>query len=87
MSTQLPSVAPLALGEDVLDEQTLKTVASITGGLNIFFVAHREQLDAVYQRLDALQSHKAQTKSYRPRRDVYDWPLASDSFLPFCTMA
>jgi Ca-activated chloride channel homolog len=73
---------PRAVGEDALDEQTLKTVASITGGL-YSFAADREQLDGVYQRLDALQSHKAQTKSYRPRRDVYDWPLGVGLFFTF----
>jgi Ca-activated chloride channel family protein len=66
---------PRAAGEDVLDEQTLKTVASITGGL-YSFAADREQLDAVYQRLDALKTHKAEVVSYRPKIDVYYWPLA-----------
>jgi len=73
---------PRAVGEDALDEQTLKSVASITGGL-YSFAADRDQLDAVYQRLDALQSHKAQAKSYRPRRDVYDWPLGAGLILTF----
>jgi Ca-activated chloride channel family protein len=65
---------PRAVGEDVLDEQTLRTVASTTGGL-YSFAADRQQLDAVYQRLDALQTHKAQTMSYRPKREIYYWPL------------
>jgi Ca-activated chloride channel family protein len=73
---------PRAVGEDALDEQTLKTVASITGGL-YSFAADRDQLDAVYQRLDALQSHKPQTKSYRSRRDVFDWPLGVGLVLTF----
>ncbi len=73
---------PRAVGEDALDEQTLKTVASITGGL-YSFATDKDQLDAVYQRLDALQSHKAQAKSYRPRRDVYDWPLGAGLVLTF----
>jgi Ca-activated chloride channel family protein len=73
---------PRSVGEDVLDEQTLKTVASTTGGL-YSFAADRQQLDAVYQRLDALQSHKAQAVSYRPRRDVYDWPLGVGLVLTF----
>jgi Ca-activated chloride channel homolog len=73
---------PRVVGEDALDEQTLKTVAGITGGL-YSFAADRDQLDAVYHRLDALQSHKAQAKSYRPRRDVYDWPLGVGLVLTF----
>jgi Ca-activated chloride channel family protein len=67
---------PRAVGEDVLDEQTLKTVAITTGGL-YSFAADREQLNTVYQRLDALQTHKTQTVSYRPRRDEYFWPLGA----------
>jgi Ca-activated chloride channel family protein len=73
---------PRAVGEDVLDEQTLRTVASTTGGL-YSFAADREQLDTVYKRLDALQSHKAQAVSYRPRRDVYYWPLGVGLVLTF----
>jgi Ca-activated chloride channel family protein len=65
---------PRAVGEDLLDEQTLKTVASTTGGM-YSFAADRMQLDAVYQRLDELQTHKEQTVSYRPWLDIYDWPL------------
>ena len=71
---------PRAVGEDVLDEQTLKTVARTTGGL-YSFAADREQLDAVYQRLDALQTHKAQDVSYRPKREEYYWPLGAGFIL------
>jgi Ca-activated chloride channel family protein len=74
---------PRAVGEDVLDEQTLRTVASTTGGL-YSFAADRAQLDTVYQRLDALQTHKAQTVSYRPKREIYYWPLGIGLFLTLC---
>jgi Ca-activated chloride channel homolog len=65
---------PRAAGEETLDQDTLKALASITGGL-YSFAADRAQLEAVYKRLDALQPHKASTVSYRPRRDLYAWPL------------
>jgi Ca-activated chloride channel homolog len=65
---------PRAAGEDALDERTLKMVADTTGGL-YSFAADREQLAAVYQRLDTMKTHQAQIESYRPKVDVYYWPL------------
>jgi Ca-activated chloride channel family protein len=67
---------PRAAGEDALDENTLKQVASTTGGLYAH-AADTKQLDEIYSRLDKLETRKAQTISYRPRRDVYWWPLAA----------
>jgi Ca-activated chloride channel family protein len=65
---------PRAAGEDVLDEHTLKQVASTTGGLYAH-AADTRQLDGIYDRLNKLETHKVQTISHRPRRDVYWWPL------------
>lgn len=65
---------PRAAGEDALDENTLKQVASTTGGLYAH-AADTRQLDEIYSRLDKLEARKAQTISHRPRRDVYWWPL------------
>jgi Ca-activated chloride channel homolog len=65
---------PRAVGEDALDEETLRNVAATTGGL----YAHAtdgEELQSIYQRLDQLETRKAQTITHRPRRDVYWWPL------------
>lgn len=66
---------PEAAGEDALDIPTLQEVAKTTGGL-YSHAANREQLEQVYAQLDKVESHKAQTISHRPRRDVYWWPLA-----------
>src|SRR5262245_9564117 len=66
---------PRAAGEDALDVDTLKKVATTTGGL----YAHaddRAQLNEIYSKLDKLETHKAETVSRRPRRDVFWWPLA-----------
>lgn len=66
---------PKAAGENALDVDALKAVASTTGGI----YAHAgdgKQLEAIYQRIDALETHKAETITHRPRRDVYWWPLA-----------
>jgi Ca-activated chloride channel family protein len=66
---------PKAVGEDALDENTLKQVASTTGGLYAHATDHK-QLNEIYDKLDKLETRKAQTLSHRPRRDVYWWPLA-----------
>jgi Ca-activated chloride channel family protein len=66
---------PTAAGEDALDVDALKNVASSTGGLYAH-AADRGQLDEIYRQIDALQTRKAETISHRPRRDVYWWPLA-----------
>lgn len=67
---------PRAVGEDALDEDTLKQVASTTGG-RYAHAADTRQLDDIYSQLDQLETRKAQTISHRPRRDVYWWPLAA----------
>ncbi len=66
---------PRAAGEDALDTEALKQVATTTGGM-FAQAADREQLAGIYRRLDQLETRKAQTITHRPRRDVYWWPLA-----------
>jgi Ca-activated chloride channel family protein len=66
---------PTAAGEEALDVDTLKNVAAMTGGL-YSFAADRSQLDAIYHRLDQIESRQVQTISHRPRRDIFYWPLA-----------
>lgn len=65
---------PKAAGEDALDVEALQAVAATSGGI----YAHaedRKQLEEVYHKIDALETHKAETVTHRPRRDVYWWPL------------
>ncbi len=67
---------PKAAGEDALDEATLEQVAAETGGL-YSHAGDRDELQAVYDELNALETRKVETLSQRPRRDVYWWPLAA----------
>lgn len=67
---------PTAAGEDALDVESLKSVASSTGGIYAH-AANRPQLEAIYRKIDALAARKAETISHRPRRDVYWWPLVA----------
>lgn len=66
---------PQAAGEDALDETTLRRVASTTGGM-YSHASNRDELEKVYDQLDALETRKADSISHRPRRDIYWWPLA-----------
>ncbi|WP_157505433.1 VWA domain-containing protein [Geminicoccus roseus] len=65
---------PAAVGEDRLDEETLRSIASTTGGA-YFHANDRAELEGVYQRLDELETRKVETISYRPRHDLFFWPL------------
>ncbi|HEY7001655.1 MAG TPA: VWA domain-containing protein [Candidatus Udaeobacter sp.] len=71
---------PRAAGEDALDVDTLKNVAATTGGLYAH-AADRGQLNQIYEKLDKLETHKVETVSHRPRRDVFWWPLALGVFV------
>ncbi|MBL4903250.1 MAG: VWA domain-containing protein [Desulfocapsa sp.] len=65
---------PQAVGEEKLDEKTLQSVSQTTGG--IFFRANdREELEKIYEKIDTLSTHEIETTSYRPRIDMYYWPL------------
>ena len=65
---------PQAAGEEKLDEETLKAMASTTGG-GYFHAANRTELAGIYHRLDELETRKVETTSYRPKRDLFHWPL------------
>jgi len=65
---------PLAVGEERLDEETLKAISESTGG-GYFRAMNREELEAIYRRLDELETRKIETVSHRPERDLFHWPL------------
>lgn len=58
-----------------LNEKTLKTVASKTGGR--YFRAHNaEELKQIYNLLDQLEPVVKDTQTYRPTWSLFYWPLA-----------
>jgi len=65
---------PSAAGEEQLDEQALREIASTTGGIYAH-AADREELESVYERLDALDTRDVETQSHRPRDELYVWPV------------
>jgi Ca-activated chloride channel family protein len=71
---------PTAAGEEKLDEETLKTVATSTGG-RYYHANDRAALADIYTQLDALPTRPVQTLSYRPRLELFHWPLAAGLLL------
>ena len=63
----------VASGEDRVDFDVLRTIASRTGGQ--FFNAEDEAaLDAIYRRIDAAAVADVRTQSWRPRESMVHWP-------------
>jgi len=67
---------PTATGEEKLDEEALNTVASTTGG-RYFHAADRDELQEIYLELDRIDVREIESESYRPRTDLFHWPLAA----------
>jgi Ca-activated chloride channel family protein len=65
---------PTTVGEEKLDQDTLRDVAQTSGG-SYFFAADRQQLVGIYDELDRIETRKVKVISYRPRRDLFYWPL------------
>lgn len=65
---------PEAAGEDKLDTDSLKDISEITGG-EFFRALNRDELEQIYVKLDALDTRKIESVSYRPRHELYFLPL------------
>jgi len=62
-------------GNSDLDEDTLKSIARITGG-EYFRATDAADLERVYERIDRLEPSAARQQWYRPRDEWFAWPLA-----------
>jgi len=67
---------PAATGEEMLDEEALTDVATTTNG-RYFHADDRDQLEEIYSELDRIDSREVEAESYRPRSDLFHWPLAA----------
>ena len=65
---------PPAAGLD-LDETTLKTIASTTGG-EYFRATDHASLQAIYALINRMETVSQEQLSTRPRHEYYPWPLA-----------
>ena len=67
---------PKATGEDKLDTDTLNKIAEKTGG-RYFFGEDQTQLAAIYDVLDQITPEDQKSMSWRPRVELFHWPLGA----------
>lgn len=58
-----------------LDEDTMRAVASATGG-QYFRARNLEELDAIHKELDRLEPVEQDSRTFRPVRALFFWPLS-----------
>jgi Ca-activated chloride channel family protein len=58
-----------------LDEKTLTAIAEQTGG-QYFRARNTEELEKIYQILDQLEPVEKDQQYFRPRAELFQWPLA-----------
>ncbi|AEF98559.1 vWA domain-containing protein [Methylomonas methanica] len=58
-----------------LDEKTLQAIADTTGG-RYFRARNTEELEQIYQILDQLEPVEKDKQFFRPRSELYVWPLS-----------
>ena len=63
-----------------LDEKTLKAIASKTGG-RYFRARNTQEMDKIYQLLDELEPVEKDKQYFRPKKELYHWPLPIALFL------
>lgn len=66
---------PASVGEQEIDQQVLKEVATATNG-DFFLALNRDELTDIYDRLDKIETRDVNTVSHRPRRDLFFHALA-----------
>ncbi len=58
-----------------LDEDTLTKIANLTGG-QYFRARSAPELELVYEAVNTLEPVEQETKTYRPEKELYYWPLS-----------
>ncbi|WP_049731453.1 vWA domain-containing protein [Rhizobium ecuadorense] len=71
---------PAATGEDKLDTASLQKIATTTGG-RYFFGADQSQLQGIYDELDRITPEDQRQLSWRPRIELFYWPLGASVLL------
>lgn len=71
---------PEASGENRVDLETLRAIASTTGG-SFFRAENGADLERIYADIDKLAPVKLQTETWRPKLPLYQWPLGAAALL------
>jgi Ca-activated chloride channel family protein len=61
-------------GSDAIDADTLRLIAETTGG-GFFQASSREELEAIYDDIDAMKPRDAEVLTHRPTSELYHWPM------------
>lgn len=75
-AVRMSGIFGLRLRKSDLDEDTLKAIASKTGG-RFFRARDIAQLQEIYQILDEIEPVTDENLSFRPVTELYQWPLAA----------
>jgi Ca-activated chloride channel family protein len=67
---------PSTVGESAIDEGTLQQMAETTGG-RYYHGSDRIELEGIYDELNRLETRVVETVGYRPRKDLFIWPIAA----------
>jgi Ca-activated chloride channel family protein len=67
---------PAATGEDKLDTASLQKIATDTGG-RYFFGGDQAELQDIYDELDRITPEDQKQLSWRPRIELFYWPLGA----------
>ncbi|WP_271899184.1 vWA domain-containing protein [Candidatus Phyllobacterium onerii] len=67
---------PAATGEDKLDTASLQKIATDTGG-RYFFGGDQARLQDIYNELDRITAEDQKQLSWRPRIELFYWPLGA----------
>ena len=65
---------PTSVGEEAIDEEVLKEISEITDG-SFYRAEDREQLENIYEQIDALSTRDVQSLTHRPTYELFQWPL------------
>lgn len=65
-----------------LDEETLRTIADLTGG-QYFRATDKDTLETIYHRLDQLEPTLKGNRIVRPTDELFIWPLGSGLVMSF----
>lgn len=60
--------------DDAVDEGVMRQIASLTGG-HFFRAGDRQALNTIGETLNAIEVSEPLFSAYRPKRDLYYWPL------------
>jgi Ca-activated chloride channel homolog len=71
---------PKATGEDKVDVPLMRTIAESTGG-RFFLGQDQKQLENAYSVLDAITPQNFKTLSYRPKHQLFLYPLGASALL------